>query len=59
MTNIEEVYQFALRVEEKLNKMFEGRQRDAFKEEGVVVGHLEAEMKPRRKMKMWVLARTK
>ena len=29
------------------------------KEEGVVVGHLEAEMRPRRKMKMWVLAETR
>ena len=29
------------------------------KEEGAVVGHLEAEMKPKRKMKMWVLAETK
>ena len=27
MTNIEEAYQFSLRVEEKLNKKFEGRQR--------------------------------
>ena len=27
------------------------------KEEGVVVGHLEAEMRTRRKMKMWVLAK--
>ena len=29
------------------------------KEEGVVVGHLEVKMKHRRKMKMWVLAKTK
>ena len=29
------------------------------KEEGVVVGHLEVEMKPRRKLKMWVLAGTR
>ena len=29
------------------------------KEEGVVVGHLEVEMKPRRKMKMWVLVEAK
>ena len=28
-------------------------------EEWVVVGHLEAEMKPKRKMKMWVLAGTR
>ena len=28
-------------------------------EEGVVVGHLEVEMRPRRKMKMWVLAKTR
>ena len=27
MTSVEEAYQFALRVEEKLNKRFEGRQR--------------------------------
>ena len=31
----------------------------AVKEEGEVVGHLEAAMKPKRKMKMWVLARTR
>ena len=29
------------------------------KEEGVVVGHLEVKMRPRRKMKMWVLAETR
>ena len=29
------------------------------KEEGVVVGHLEAEMRSRRKMKIWVLAGTR
>ena len=29
------------------------------KEEGVVVGHLEVEMKPKRKLKMWVLAETR
>ena len=29
------------------------------KEEGVVVHHLEAKMKPRRKMKMWVLVGTR
>ena len=29
------------------------------KEEGVVVGHLEAKMRLRRKMKMWVLAGTR
>ena len=28
-------------------------------EEGVVVGHLEAEMRPKRKMKMWVLVETR
>ena len=28
------------------------------KEEGVVAGHLEAKMRTRRKMKMWVLAET-
>ena len=27
MTSVEEAYQFALRVEEKLNKRFEGRKR--------------------------------
>ena len=27
MTSVEEAYQFALRVEEKLNKKFDGRQR--------------------------------
>ena len=26
------------------------------KEEGIMVGHLEAKMRPERKMKMWVLA---
>ena len=30
-----------------------------FKEEGVVVGHLEAKMRTKRKMKMWVLERTR
>ena len=30
-----------------------------FKKEEVVIGHLEAKMRPRRKMKMWVLARTR
>ncbi|MDF3681056.1 hypothetical protein P3S38_29205, partial [Enterobacter hormaechei] len=29
------------------------------KEEGVVVGHLEAKMRPKRKIKMWVLAGTR
>ena len=29
------------------------------KEEGVVVGHLEGEMRPKRNMKMWVLANTR
>ena len=29
------------------------------KEEGVVEGHLEAKMRPKRKMKMWVLADTR
>ena len=29
------------------------------KEEGVVVGHLEVEMRTRRKIKMWVLAKTR
>ena len=29
------------------------------KEEGVAVGHLEAKMRPKRKMKMWVLADTR
>ena len=29
------------------------------KEEGVVANHLEVKMRPRRKMKMWILARTK
>ena len=29
------------------------------KEEGVVVGHLEVEMRPRRKIKMWVLVGTR
>ena len=31
----------------------------AVKEEGVVLGHLEARMRPRRKMKMWVLVGTR
>ena len=38
--------------------MKEGKE-GAVKEEGAVVSHLEAKMKPRRKMKMWVLAETK
>ena len=31
----------------------------AVKEEGAVVSRLEAKMRPRKKMKMWVLARTR
>ena len=38
--------------------MKEGKE-GTVKEKGAVVGHLEAEMRPRRKMKMWVLAGTK
>ena len=38
--------------------MKEGKE-GAVKEEGAVVGHLEAKMKPRRKIKMWELAETK
>ena len=38
--------------------MKEGKE-GVVKEEGVVVGHLEAKMRPRRKMKMWVLAGTR
>ena len=38
--------------------MKEGKE-GTVKEEGVVVGHLEAKMRPRRKMKMWVLAETR
>ena len=34
--------------------MKEGKE-GTVKEEGAVVGHLEVEMKPRRKVKMWVL----
>ena len=29
------------------------------KEEGIVVGHLEVKMRPRRKLKMWVLEKTR
>ena len=29
------------------------------KEKGAVTGHLEVDMRPRRKMKMWVLAETR
>ena len=29
------------------------------KEKGVVIGHLEVNMRPRRKMKIWLLAETK
>ena len=36
-----------------------GDKEGTVKEEGVVVGHLEAKMRPRRRMKMWVLAGTK
>ena len=38
--------------------MKEGK-KGTVKEEGAVVGHLEAKMRPRRKMKMWVLAETR
>ena len=38
--------------------MKEGKE-GAVKEEGAIVGHLEVEMKPKRKMKMWVLAGTR
>ena len=38
--------------------MKEGKE-GTVKEGGAAVGHLEAEMKPRRKTKMWVLAETK
>ena len=59
MTSIEEAYDFALRVEEKLKKkLMEGKE-GVVKEEGVVVGLLEAKMGTRRKMKMWVLAKTR
>ena len=59
MTSIEDAYQFALRVEEKLKKGLKEGKEGGVKEEGEVVGHLEAEMRPRRNMKMWVVARTK
>ena len=36
-----------------------GDKEGVVKEEGVVVGHLEVEVKPKRKMKMWVLAGTR
>ena len=35
------------------------RKEGIFKEEGVVVAHLETKMRTRRKMLMWVLAKTK
>ena len=38
--------------------MKEGKE-GAVKEERVVVGHLEAKMRPRRKLKMWVLIETR
>ena len=38
--------------------MKEGKE-GAVKEEGVAIGQLEAEMRPKRKMKMWVLADTR
>ena len=38
--------------------MKEGKE-GTVKEEGVAVGQLEAEMRPKRKMKMWVLADTR
>ena len=38
--------------------MKEGRE-GKIKEKGVVAGHLEVDMRPRRKMKMWVLAETR
>ena len=38
--------------------MMEGKE-GTVKEEGAVTGHLEAKMRTRRKMKMWVLVETK
>ena len=38
--------------------MKEGKE-GVVKKEGAVAGHLEVEMRPRRKMKMWVLAGTR
>ena len=35
------------------------RKEGMVKEEGVEVGQLEAKMRPKRKMKMWVLANTR
>ena len=59
MVSVEEAYQFALRVEEKLNKGLKEGKEGMVKDEGVVEGHLEVKMRPRRKMKMWVLVRTR
>ena len=55
MTNVEEAYQFTLRVEEKLNKRFEGRQRG----HGQRARGSGRSSGTRRKMKMWVLADTR
>ena len=42
----------------KIKGLKEGKE-GMVKEEGVVAGHLEVEMTPRRKMKMWVLVETR
>ena len=49
MTSVEEAYQFSLSVEEKLKTSLKEGKEGAVKEEGEVVGHLEAEMRTRRK----------
>ena len=49
MTTIEEAYQLSLQVDEKLNKRFEGRKRGRSQGERVVVGHVEAEMRTKKK----------
>ena len=59
MTSVEEAYQFSLRVEEKLKKSLKEDKEGVVKEKGVVAGHLEVDMRPRRKLKMWVLAETR
>lgn len=57
--SIEDAYQFALQIEENLKKKFDGRKTGHIQGGRGDVGHLEAEMRTRRKMKMWVPTETR
>ena len=57
MTSVEEAYQFVVRVEEKLNKRFEGRQRGC-SQEGRGSDRSFGGQNENHKKKMWVPAKT-